>query len=520
VSTDEKKETVDESIPPQSPPADDVQPNEPVSESKAETETSSEPIVESEAASELSGTDAGEGSEIEAKEEKRFQIPDETLELNQFVLGRHFSTFPISPNRIDALVQQGFGYATRMQTAILDYGLAQLSACCPLSAGNSRYLPLCLSALERVFDEGLVIIISSTDNLTDLICNDLISFAGGQDLTIMPIKESDGLDAQRSAYNEQVDILVGSAGRIATMLAGESERKCLFLGFCDLNFSQKDPSVHDLLDALKSTQQVFGLYGGPLEEDFYGKLKTFHPSLTMVDFSVAAKEHKRFLVRSSDKIETAVGLALATDRSLAFVCESESQSQALVSALTSVGVTAHLVWEQTNRRTKDKILRQMRSNKVQCLILTEPNVDRNVAAEITLLSIPEKVSSISGFPGTVTWVLAPDEDSTAIDSFNPVALEAPSVVNAQVDRQQRAFDALLKDTSSLSSSLWNPLVEKILNHPDKEALICAALEQFAANARAEGHERIEEISRLESKEERGKPPPKRQKRRNRYRRRR
>ena len=380
-----------------------------------------------------------------------------------------------------------------------------------------------MSALERALEQkGTVIIVTPTDALADLICADLMAFAGGQLVTILPIRVVDDLQEQRNAFSGNVDIVVGSMTRISSVFADlpEDSVSPLFLGFCDLSSTLKEPEFTAFLSVLKSTEQLFAFYSEPIKQVHYSAMKDFHSDLQLIDFRVAPQNHKRQFVRTKDKISVSLSLALSTERSIAFVCKNDEESQALSAELAMAGITNQLLWSKTNRRNKDKILRQMRSNRVQCLITTQPNVDRNVASEIVLFGIPENLSSISGFPGSVTWLLEEAEDATAIDSLNPVAIEPPLRTQAQLDREKRILSALVQAASTPSVTVWESLIKQILKHPQKESLLCAALSQFAANARSEGHERLEDVSRLESKEERSKSPQKRHRRKGRHRRRR
>ncbi len=457
----------------------------------------------------------------------------ELIDLSQYEKGRFFSEFPLSPETLFALNEKVFSIATRIQTVVLERGLAGESLLSPLTQGGSRYLPMCLTIIENVPPGGRKIsamVFSENPEVIKYFTRDLAELGRFKDLRILPIFNGDSKEGQISAIRDGVDVVVGSAERISELISQEGCDLSMLqiVGFCDICEFVKDGAANfssDLFGKLSAARQILGFHSVRISQDIHDGLKQIFPDVPCFNFQADQSHKVRMLcVTESDKNQLVLRLIVQSSESFAVLCESDERCLEIYALLSEHGISAEFLPTVHTRRQKDRIARSMRTRRRQCLILTDPNIDRNLVSTIVSVCPPEKVQALSGFPGKLIWFLTPKEQRRVESEFSSLSVKMipePEEIHSTARRTENFLNGLNRTLAENDVRAYLPLLEHIRNHPQADLLLAAALKNSSMWLRMSDYDTAEDIIKLEAKEERSYNKNKsRQRRRSRHSRRR
>jgi ATP-dependent RNA helicase DeaD len=461
---------------------------------------SNDPHAEPEASATGTPTPAPDAAEAEAA-----YVPSGS----DYVSDRDFVDFPISPEVIRAVHDMGFRTATPVQAATIEPALAGRDLLVRAKTGTGKTAAFCIPIVERIpeGDRGpRAIVLAPTRELAQQIADDGIALTKYRDVKVAVLVGGMPMGPQERALEEGASLIIGTPGRVldhlrrgslslagARMVCLDEADEMLSMGFYE--------DVTKILEALPKGAQtlLFSATISPQTERLIAKYMTDPEQIRLSTDAdqVEGIEHVIYETPPNQhKVRSLLYLLDMEDPTSAIIfCNTREDAATVATFLDRQGFDAQLLSGELPQSRRNKVMKQVKAGAVRFLVATDVaarGIDISDLSHVIQYSLPQdpavylhrtgRTGRIGKKGKAISLISGPDLGTKRVlqsqhqIAFVEKAFPTPEECTARrVERQA----AQIRDAmGSLVFESYLPTARALLQRPDGDALIAAALRAF------------------------------------------
>ena len=467
----------------------------------------------------------------ETEEQKAQEIQaeqPETVAGNDYVSDRKFSDFPLSAEIVKAIVEMDYEYATPIQAACIEPGLAGMDIVARAKTGTGKTAAFAIPSIDRLEDGRRtpgMLILAPTRELAQQIAVECNRIAAYRDLGIAVLVGGLSINPQEKALAEGAAIIVGTPGRVKdhikrgnldlstlkTAILDEAD-EMLSMGFYEdvtsiLNKCSDDRQI--LLFSATISRETERLIAKYLKEPEQIILSTDEDRVEGIDhiaYETSPDFHK---VRSLLYL-----LDLEQPTSAIVFCNTREDTATVATFLDKQGLDVQILSGELPQGRRSEVMAKVKSGEVKFLISTDVasrGIDISRLSHVINYSLPRDppvylhrsgrtgrigkqgrcISLIGGVDFTTRKTL---ETQYKIEFINKVFPDPDTIIAHRVERQAKQIKEAM---GSIIFESYLPTVRALKDRPDGDALLAAALRTFF-QWRREQRNRDLEVNSLDS----------------------
>jgi superfamily II DNA/RNA helicase len=296
---------------------------------------------------------------------------------------RTFADLGLHPDLVAALAEQGITAPFAIQTLTIEDALAGRDVLGKAKTGSGKTLAFGLPVLGRITTakpgrpHGLVLV--PTRELATQVTEALEPLGRVRGLKVRAVYGGVSMDAQVTALQKGVDVVVGTPGRLIDLIErGElsvAEIEVLVVDeadrMADMGFM---PQVQKILYGVRTQHQTM-LFSATLDgavkrlvdrymhDPIYHEVEDSEPTVDQMD-------HLFFLIHQMDKVKVCAAIAAGANRTLVFV-RTKRGADRLVQQLQREHVKAGAIHGDLRQGAREKALADFTDGKVKVLVATD-----------------------------------------------------------------------------------------------------------------------------------------------------
>jgi superfamily II DNA/RNA helicase len=294
-----------------------------------------------------------------------------------------FAGLGLPADLADTLAHEGITHPFPIQSLTIPDALAGRDLCGKAKTGSGKTLAFGLPLLCRIgtarpgHPRALVLV--PTRELATQVTAALRGVGQVRGRKVRAVYGGVSMDAQVSALEKGVDVVVGTPGRLIDLLErGElsvGEVEVLVIDeadrMADMGFM---PQVQKILYRMRQPHQTM-LFSATLDGAVKRLVERYmddpvHHSVAEDEPTVEEMEHRFLLVHQMDKVKVAAAIARGVQRTLVFV-RTKRGADRLVSQLRREGVRAQAIHGDLRQGARERALADFVSGKAPVLVATD-----------------------------------------------------------------------------------------------------------------------------------------------------
>jgi ATP-dependent RNA helicase DeaD len=465
--------------------------------------------------------------ETEEKTEAKEEQPEAPAS-SDYVSDRKFSDFPLSAEIVKAIVEMEYEYATPIQAACIEPGLAGIDIVARAKTGTGKTAAFSISSIDRLEDGRRtpgMLILAPTRELAQQIAEECNKIAAYRDLDIAVLVGGLSINPQEKALNDGAAIIVGTPGRVKdhikrgnldlstlqTAILDEAD-EMLSMGFYEdvTSILDKCPNERQVLlfsaTISRETERLIAKYLKDPEQIILSTDEDRVEGIDHIAYETSPDFHK---VRSLLYL-----LDLEQPTSAIVFCNTREDTATVATFLDKQGLDVQLLSGELPQGRRSQVMAKVKSGEVKYLISTDVasrGIDISRLSHVINYSLPKDppiylhrsgrtgrigkqgrcISLIGGSDFTTRKTLETQFNIEFIDKEFP---DPETIIAHRVERQAKQIKEAM---GSIIFESYLPTVRALKERPDGDALLAAALRTFF-QWRREQRNRDLEVNSLDS----------------------
>lgn len=505
---------------------------------KNETESPSPPpTAESEVKNSVVDNEQSQTEQVESpKITEQTPVPEEEfkkVDLSDYKSELLFAHFPISARLLQGIGEKGFQVATGVQAATIEHALEGHDLLVRSKTGTGKTAAFAIPILEKSKpkqEKPQALVLAPTRELALQIGEEFSELGAYCELRLLVAYGGVSIQEQLDYLDKGADIVVGTPGRILDLI----RRKALDLSALQMVcLDEADEmlsmgfyeDVHAIISKAPKTRQ-FLLFSATLGEQVKQLINAFEIEPMDLRLSTDADQVENIqhvLYETSPnqhKARSLLGIFINENPKSAIVfCNTRDDVSMVSSFLSLQGIDVEKLSGELPQRKREKVMRNVRSGKVQALVATDiasRGIDISHLTHVINYSLPEDPSVYlhrSGRTGRIgkkgiciSLVGGLDMHTRKVlVKKHKIKFEARNIPTAEelsALRTQKYVSEIRESMTVSAFESYVPVVKELLKREDHVEILAAALRGFFIWNRQKTAENSEEVNRLENKEKR------------------
>lgn len=294
-----------------------------------------------------------------------------------------FADLGVSDDIVAAMAERGITSPFPIQEMTIPDALSGRDVCGKAKTGSGKTLAFGLPVLERASSaeprRPTALALVPTRELATQVCDELAPLADGRDLRVMAVYGGTNIETQIDAFDEGVDFVVATPGRMIDLLEREeisvSAVEIVVVDeadrMADMGFL---PQVQWILRRIEVEHQTL-LFSATLDGVVSGLIGSYTTDPAMHEVvsdqvTVDQMIHRFVQVHQMDKVKVAAAIAGASNRTLMFT-RTKIGADKLVKGLSKEGVKAAAIHGDLRQTAREKSLRRFSDGGLSVLVATD-----------------------------------------------------------------------------------------------------------------------------------------------------
>ncbi|WP_377888103.1 DEAD/DEAH box helicase [Alkalihalobacillus sp. R86527] len=323
---------------------------------------------------------------------------------------KDFNALGLDKRLIEALEAQGIETPTDIQNETIPVMLKGQDVMAQAQTGTGKTFAFLLPILEKIDSESdhvQALIVTPTRELALQITTELMKLVEGRsDVNVLAVYGGQDVEKQISRLNKQVDIVVGTPGRLLDHI----RRETIDLSHTDyLILDEADQMLHigflreveDIIYETPDTRQT-ALFSATLSSDIRSLAKRFMRSPQTIKGKEKGKtveEVQQYLIETTDRRKFGA-LTETIDEARPFLgiifCRTKRRVSKLYGDLRSKGYLADELHGDLSQSKREGVIKKFRDAKIQLLVATDVaarGLDIEGVTHVFNYDVPQDVES-------------------------------------------------------------------------------------------------------------------------------
>ncbi|MBN2530694.1 MAG: DEAD/DEAH box helicase [Deltaproteobacteria bacterium] len=420
-----------------------------------------------------------------------------------------FADFKLKPEISKSLEKMGFKTPTPVQSHCFECAMSGVDAVVMAQTGTGKTAAFGIPTVERLDASKKMVqalILVPTRELALQVSKEISAIGKDLGSKCIPVYGGTSFSNQVKEYKDGAQIIVGTPGRVLdhikrrtidfrnlnTVILDEAD-EMLSMGF--------ERELQDIMDALPDERQTL-LFSATIPDDIRrlaGRYMSDFITISVSGDAVGATEvsHYVYLVSGAGRVGDLVRvLDEEQPQSAIIFCNTKDETQFVCNSLCDNGYYARAISSDLSQAEREKVLGQIRENKIQFLVATDVaarGIDISHLSHVINFSFPESLEKYihrtgrtgrQGKHGAAISLITPHDIGNLYMlrltyKIFPIEKKLPDVANKTLHDELAMLEYFRKSVkgTEVASKYFN-LATRMIHSADAQYLLAVLLQQL------------------------------------------